>query len=302
MDRSHHETPPHEACPAEAAGRKRVCRACDRCRLKKSKCDGRCPCGRCALDDSICVFGKRKRSHDKVYPKGYVEMLEQQQVQLVVGLRELYQRTKNGAAWNGPPLADTENGHPLTHDILEGLGILDLARLGDFADLANDLGPVEYSAPSHSTQALADHHQAAKPDERLARRHTNLMQESTPKADVLMAVDDDVLGSRPRTADSLSSSTEPASYSALTSRRIPTTVGPTEVDRKQLWQLYNVTDMTDLGLGLGNGHAYHYDRSWNNSSADLPMFPAVGAGSGQTYLPQWTEESVGRNLYQQQLT
>lgn len=69
--------------------RKRVCKACDRCRLKKSKvsgsifeiiyisvqtltlqCDGSSPCGRCRADNAICVFGERKKAHDKVYPKG----------------------------------------------------------------------------------------------------------------------------------------------------------------------------------------------------------------------------------------
>lgn len=37
--------------------RKRVCKACDRCRLKKSKCDGASPCSRCTADNAICVFG-----------------------------------------------------------------------------------------------------------------------------------------------------------------------------------------------------------------------------------------------------
>jgi len=43
---------------------------------EKSKCDGHLPCQRCLADDQICVFSERKRSKDKVYPKGYVELLE----------------------------------------------------------------------------------------------------------------------------------------------------------------------------------------------------------------------------------
>lgn len=104
--------------------RKRVCKACDRCRLKKSKCDGASPCSRCKADNAICVFGERKKSQDKVYPKGYVEMLEQQQAQLVAGLRELYSRLQNGQGWPGQPLRDAQGGHPLTHDILERLDLL----------------------------------------------------------------------------------------------------------------------------------------------------------------------------------
>lgn len=104
--------------------RKRVCKACDRCRLKKSKCDGASPCSRCRADNAICVFGERKKSHDKVYPKGYVEMLEQQQAQLVAGLRELYRRLNSGEGWPGSCLSDASNGAPLTHDILERLDLL----------------------------------------------------------------------------------------------------------------------------------------------------------------------------------
>jgi hypothetical protein len=104
--------------------RKRVCKACDRCRLKKSKCDGASPCSRCKADNAICVFGERKKSQDKVYPKGYVEMLEQQQSQLVAGLRELYSRLQHNQGWLGQPLREGPGGHPLTHDILERLELL----------------------------------------------------------------------------------------------------------------------------------------------------------------------------------
>ncbi|ODM18357.1 hypothetical protein SI65_06228 [Aspergillus cristatus] len=105
--------------------RKRVCKACDRCRLKKSKCDGASPCGRCRADNAICVFGERKKAHDKVYPKGYVEMLEQQQTWLVHGLQEMYRRASEGESWPGEPLRCEANGHPLTHDLLNRLGALD---------------------------------------------------------------------------------------------------------------------------------------------------------------------------------
>ncbi|KAK7178195.1 hypothetical protein PSPO01_15761 [Paraphaeosphaeria sporulosa] len=51
-------------------------------------------------------------------------MLEQQQTQLVAGLRELYGRLRNGQCWPGQPLCDAQSGHPLTHDILERLDLL----------------------------------------------------------------------------------------------------------------------------------------------------------------------------------
>ncbi|KAF2666648.1 hypothetical protein BT63DRAFT_415767 [Microthyrium microscopicum] len=109
----------------DSHARKRVGKACDRCRLKKSKCDGSSPCSRCKIDNAICVFGERKKSQDRVYPKGYVEMLEQQQTQVVSGLRETYRILVEKNLWPGTPLKEYE-GHPLTHDILERLNVLHL--------------------------------------------------------------------------------------------------------------------------------------------------------------------------------
>jgi hypothetical protein len=51
-------------------------------------------------------------------------MLEQQQTQLVAGLQELYSRLQRGESWPGQPLREASGGHPLTHDILERLDLL----------------------------------------------------------------------------------------------------------------------------------------------------------------------------------
>ncbi|KAK2811407.1 hypothetical protein FQN49_008458 [Arthroderma sp. PD_2] len=110
---------------SEGAVRKRVCKACDRCRLKKSKCDGVVPCSRCQIDNMVCEFGERKKTQDRVYPKGYVEMLEHQQVQLVSGLQELYRISSNGEPWPGAPLDEGTRGFPLTHSVLDRLGVLE---------------------------------------------------------------------------------------------------------------------------------------------------------------------------------
>ncbi|KAI9677712.1 MAG: hypothetical protein M1829_002484 [Trizodia sp. TS-e1964] len=104
--------------------KKRVGKACDRCRMKKTKCDGANPCKRCDKDQAKCVFAEQKKFRERAYPKGYVEMLEAQQVQLIEGLRSLYDRVVNQNGWIGEPLEEAASGHPLTHDILERLGIL----------------------------------------------------------------------------------------------------------------------------------------------------------------------------------
>lgn len=63
-------------------------------------------------------------SHMATNRCSYVEMLEQQQSQLVAGLRELYTRLQKGQSWPGAPLRNAQGGHPLTHDILERLDLL----------------------------------------------------------------------------------------------------------------------------------------------------------------------------------
>ena len=51
-------------------------------------------------------------------------MLEEQQAQLVAGLQELYRRLLHGHGWIGSPVEGTDEGTPLTHEILERLGAL----------------------------------------------------------------------------------------------------------------------------------------------------------------------------------
>jgi hypothetical protein len=51
-------------------------------------------------------------------------MLEQQQSQLVSGLKEMYHRLQKASAWDGPTLDET-SGQPLTHDILAALDLLE---------------------------------------------------------------------------------------------------------------------------------------------------------------------------------
>lgn len=64
------------------------------------------------------------------FPVSYVEMLEQQQDKLVNALQDLYDRNLKRTAWPGLPLEKTAKGIPLTHDILERLGHLNLDEHG----------------------------------------------------------------------------------------------------------------------------------------------------------------------------
>ncbi|KAK9313277.1 hypothetical protein V1522DRAFT_248002 [Lipomyces starkeyi] len=91
-----HQAPPPAADQPEYSTRKRVGKACDSCRIKKSKCDGRKPCSRCIMDDKICTFTERKKSKEKLYSSRYVELLENRIEILQSGMAELVRRVNRG--------------------------------------------------------------------------------------------------------------------------------------------------------------------------------------------------------------
>ena len=56
--------------------------------------------------------------------RSYVQMLERQHTELSSGLQELYRRIQAGEPFPSLPLEPAYNGQPLTHKILEALGVL----------------------------------------------------------------------------------------------------------------------------------------------------------------------------------
>lgn len=56
--------------------KKRVGKACDLCRIKKTKCDGKKPCSRCIADNKLCAFTNKTKHKEKSHPNGYIDLLE----------------------------------------------------------------------------------------------------------------------------------------------------------------------------------------------------------------------------------
>ncbi|CAG7918968.1 unnamed protein product [Penicillium olsonii] len=108
--------------------RKHVLKACDRCRVKKTKCDGKQPCNRCSVYNHPCLFRERKSTQTKVYSRGFVEMLESHHSLVVKALQKLYKFCINNEGFPGEPLAEAQDGHPLTHAILDRLGLIKQAE------------------------------------------------------------------------------------------------------------------------------------------------------------------------------
>ena len=71
-------------------------------------------------------------------------MLEQQQIQLVNGLHELYKKAKAGQGWDGPLLSDGGTGRPLTHDILDSLGVLQTETSNSCGNFEDDLDVMQH--------------------------------------------------------------------------------------------------------------------------------------------------------------
>lgn len=106
------------------ARHKRVWKACERCRMKKTKCDGEFPCKRCKDDGLVCTAGVRKKMEYKQLPKGYAEVLENTQFALIATVHKLYSMVRSNQSWDlGEPELN-DRGQPVIHDIAQKLGCI----------------------------------------------------------------------------------------------------------------------------------------------------------------------------------
>ncbi|KAJ9133157.1 C6 transcription factor [Pleurostoma richardsiae] len=102
----------------------RVWKACERCRVKKTKCDGEFPCKRCKDDGFACVVGTRKKTKYKEFPRGYAEVLENTHFALIATAQKLYAMVRRGQSWSlGEPDLN-ERGQPVIHSIASKLGCI----------------------------------------------------------------------------------------------------------------------------------------------------------------------------------
>ncbi|OCT48848.1 hypothetical protein CLCR_05060 [Cladophialophora carrionii] len=76
--------------------RERVTRACERCRIKKAKCDGDMPCSRCCGDDEVCRFSLRKRHVLRGAVHKQTDQILHDNQSYKAGVLELYKRVISG--------------------------------------------------------------------------------------------------------------------------------------------------------------------------------------------------------------
>ncbi|KAK4225104.1 hypothetical protein QBC38DRAFT_272304 [Podospora fimiseda] len=119
-----HESPSQNGEPHNNRSSKRVWKACERCRMKKTKCDGEFPCKRCRDDGLVCTAGLRKKTEYKQLPRGYAEVLENTQFALIATVHKLYNMVRNNQPWEFGEPDINEKGQPVIHNIAAKLGCI----------------------------------------------------------------------------------------------------------------------------------------------------------------------------------
>ncbi|MCJ1246670.1 hypothetical protein MMC30_003879 [Trapelia coarctata] len=162
-----------ENCQTRRRGMAKVGKACDRCKLKKCKCDGRYPCQRCYKDNAICNSTKRRPVPDKPLSKEEIRVILKEHSQLTEGLQFMYLRCRSGQGWEGMPVKSDAKGRPLVHEILERMGVVDQQmdsssavtkqEQGSVSNESMDLGPETPVLPPTSQAAMPDSYPVAEP-------------------------------------------------------------------------------------------------------------------------------------------
>lgn len=73
---------------------------------------------------------------------------------MVAGLQEMYKRMVAAGAWEGPLLKESLHGAPLTHDILEKLGVLRKDPEGNMEYFEDDPEMIKVRLFAHGAQAM----------------------------------------------------------------------------------------------------------------------------------------------------
>ncbi|PHH87529.1 hypothetical protein CDD83_8741 [Cordyceps sp. RAO-2017] len=154
---------------------KRVWKACERCRMKKTKCDGEFPCKRCKDDGMVCTAGVRKKVEYKQLPKGYAEVLENTQFALIATVHKLYSMVRSAQPWElGEPELN-DRGQPVIHNIAQRLGCI---RPNSDIDLpVHSVFPEDEAGMAELARQLEEQQQQRQAQAQAHHHHQQLMQQ-----------------------------------------------------------------------------------------------------------------------------
>ncbi|KAL3234462.1 Regulatory protein CAT8 [Nakaseomyces bracarensis] len=104
----------------------RIAQACDRCRLKKTKCDGKIPqCSQCALVGFECRISDKLNR--KSFPRGYTETLEERVRELETEnkrLLALCEMKEKNTEYQTTAMGDSSRDHSNSSTLQNGNGML----------------------------------------------------------------------------------------------------------------------------------------------------------------------------------
>jgi len=146
------ESPPVSR-PIAKITRARVQKACDRCRVKKIKCDGVVPCLRCSHDEVICVVSKRDPNDLRAASRGYITCLEIQQKSLIKTLQQISRTTPQAVnAADLKEILDTVRAHGYDFSNVSEVPVLDL--LDSWDEVAN--GNIDQAGSRKRQRSMGD--------------------------------------------------------------------------------------------------------------------------------------------------
>ncbi|CAI7613658.1 unnamed protein product [Penicillium bialowiezense] len=146
----HHPIAPADTPAAKRTKRPRAAQACDRCRLKKYKCDEQYPCLHCKKNDLICVYQGNYRERESGRSANYVTDLEKKVEELSSRLRAS-ESTTQGASPGGPAAETTPCSMPNTSTPRE------MAKAPETRAESADSGENEINEFNHHTNGVEFH-------------------------------------------------------------------------------------------------------------------------------------------------
>ncbi|KAI0117559.1 hypothetical protein F4776DRAFT_656176 [Hypoxylon sp. NC0597] len=155
--------------------RRRVTRACDECRRKKIKCDGKQPCTHCQVYSYDCTYDKPSNRRRNPAPQ-YIEALENKLSRAETLLRKFMpdvdlndpsldpavqqefrireQARIRAAAAKGKPSGSSSSVDAQLHSMIETVGQLDLDEKGDYDFHGNSSGSVFFKRMKEHFRSL----------------------------------------------------------------------------------------------------------------------------------------------------
>ncbi|GJN78735.1 hypothetical protein PLIIFM63780_002244 [Purpureocillium lilacinum] len=142
---------------------KRVWKACDRCRMRKSKCNAEFPCKRCKDDGVVCTAGVRGKVEYKQLPKGYAEVLENTQFSLIATVHKLYSMVRNSQPWTLGESELNARGQPVIHNIAQKLGCISANRTIDLP--VHSVFPEDETGMAELARQLKEQQSQSQPEQ-----------------------------------------------------------------------------------------------------------------------------------------